>query len=93
LPEVPTTAEGGLPNSAYDFWVGVFLPAQTPRDIVVRLHEETNRALQVPSVQERLAVLGVEPMPMDLEHLDKYFRDDVEANVRLVKAANIVAQQ
>jgi len=93
LPQVPTTAEAGLQNSAYDFWVGIFLPAQTPRDIVVRLHQETNKALQVPSVQERLAVLGVEPMPMSLEGLDKYFRDDVEANVRLVKAANIVAQQ
>jgi len=93
LPQVPTTAEAGLQNSAYDFWVGIFLPAQTPRDIVVRLHQETNKALQVPSVQERLAVLGVEPMPMSLEGLDKYFRDDVEANVRPVKAANIVAQQ
>ena len=93
LPQVPTTAEAGLQNSTYDFWVGIFLPAQTPRDIVVRLHQETNKALQVPSVQERLAVLGVEPMPMSLEGLDKYFRDDVEANVRLVKAANIVAQQ
>jgi hypothetical protein len=44
-------------------------------------------------VQERLPTLGVEPMPMSLEQFDKYFRDDVEANVRLVKAANILAQQ
>ena len=93
LPNVPTTAEGGIPNSAYNLWVGAFLPAKTPRDIVVRLHQETDKALQVRAVQERLATLGVEPMPMSLEQIDRYFRDDVEAHVRLAKAANIVAQQ
>jgi tripartite-type tricarboxylate transporter receptor subunit TctC len=93
LPQVPTTAEGGLPNSAYDFSVGLFLPARTPREIVLRLHRETEAALQAASVQERLAQLGVDPMPMSSEQFDRYFREDVETNVRLVKAANIVAQQ
>jgi tripartite-type tricarboxylate transporter receptor subunit TctC len=82
----------GLTDSTFDYWVGLFLPAKTPRDIVVRLHQETEKALQMPSVQERLATIGVEPMPMSLEQLDKYFRADVEVNVKLVKAANIVAQ-
>jgi tripartite-type tricarboxylate transporter receptor subunit TctC len=92
LAQVPTTTEAGLIDSAYTFWVGVFLPAKTPREIVVRLHQETEKALNVPSVQERLATIGVEPMPMSLEQLDKYFRDDVEGNVKLVKAANISMQ-
>ena len=91
LPHVPTTTEAGLVDSAYDFWVAVFLPAKTPRDIVVRLHQETDKALQMPAVQQRLAALGVEPMPLSLEQFDKYFRDDVEATVSLVKAAKIVA--
>jgi tripartite-type tricarboxylate transporter receptor subunit TctC len=59
----------------------------------VRLHQETEKALQMPAVQERLAALGVEPMPLSLEQFDKYFGDDVEATVSLVKAANIVVQQ
>ena len=78
---MPTTTEAGFANSAYEFWVGLFLPAKTPRDIVVRLHKETERRCKSLSVQERLAKLGVEPMPMSLEQFDKYFRDDVEANV------------
>ena len=49
LPAVPTTAESGLPNANYDFWVGLFLPAKTPHDIVARVHQETSKALQVPS--------------------------------------------
>jgi tripartite-type tricarboxylate transporter receptor subunit TctC len=93
LPHVPTTAEGGLPNSAYIFSVGLFLPAKTPREIVMRLHRETEAALRASSVQKRLAKLGVEPMPMSPERYDRYFRDEVESNVRLVKAAGIVAQQ
>jgi tripartite-type tricarboxylate transporter receptor subunit TctC len=93
LPAVPTTAEGGLPNANYDFWVGLFLPAKTSHDIVARVHQETSTALQEPFVQQRLATLGAEPMPMSLEQFDRYFREDVEATIRLVKAANIVAQQ
>ena len=92
LPQVPTTTEAGLADSAYDFWVGLFLPAKTPRDIVVKLHKETATALQALAVRERLATLGVEPMPMSLDQFDKYFRDDVEANVKIVKAANIPMQ-
>jgi tripartite-type tricarboxylate transporter receptor subunit TctC len=92
LAHVPTTTEAGLVDSAYDYWVGLFLPAKTPRDIVVKLHKETDLALQAPAVQERLAKLGFEPMPMTLAEFDKRFRDDVAANARLVKAANIVAQ-
>jgi tripartite-type tricarboxylate transporter receptor subunit TctC len=43
------------------------LPAKTPRAIVDRLHAETQKALAVPAVQERLATFGVEPMPMTVD--------------------------
>jgi tripartite-type tricarboxylate transporter receptor subunit TctC len=92
IPEVPTTTESGLVDSAYPFWSGLFVPAKTPRDIAVKLHQETGKALRVPSVQERLAKLNVEPRPMSLEDFERFFRDDVDANVRLVKAAGIPAQ-
>jgi tripartite-type tricarboxylate transporter receptor subunit TctC len=92
LPDVPTSTEAGLSDSAYLFWSGLFLPAKTPREIVVRLHDETQKALQLPAVQERLDKLGVEPMPMSLGEFEKFFRDDVAANVKLVKAANIPTQ-
>ena len=40
LPQVPTTIEAGFPNSEYDFWVGMFVPAGTPGDIIALLHRE-----------------------------------------------------
>ena len=92
LPDVPTSGEAGLANSAYPFWSGLFVPAKTPRDIIVRLHDETEKALQLAAVQERLAKLGVELMPMSLDQFEKFFRDDVAANVQLVKAAHIPTQ-
>jgi len=92
LPSVPTTTEAGVADAAYDFWVGLYLPAKTPADIVVKLHRETEIALQVPSVRELLTKLGVEPMPMSREHFAKFFRDDLEANVSLVRAANIAKE-
>jgi tripartite-type tricarboxylate transporter receptor subunit TctC len=91
LPHVPTTNEAGIPDSAYDFWVGLFLPARTPRDIVTKLHREAERALQVEAVRGRFATLGVEPMPMSREQFDAYFQNDVVAHVKIVKAAGIPA--
>jgi tripartite-type tricarboxylate transporter receptor subunit TctC len=93
LPDVPTTIEAGLPpDSVYPFYTGLYLPAATPRAIVERLYQETAKALQVPAVQQRLAPLGVEPMPFSQADFAKFIREDAEANVALVKAAKIPTQ-
>jgi tripartite-type tricarboxylate transporter receptor subunit TctC len=85
LPEVPTIVEAGYPAAQYLFWGGLALPAKTPRDIVNKLHDETNKALNVPAVRERLATLGVEPMPMSVDQFDKFVRDDIAGIVKLGK--------
>lgn len=93
LADVPTTTEAGMIDSAYDFWVGLFLPARTASDIIVKLHRETERALQAEAVRERLAKLGVEPMPMSHEQFETYFRNDIAAHGKIVKAARIPVPQ
>ena len=45
LPDVPTTTEAGFANSDYEFWVGAFAPAATPRALVDRLNQEILKAL------------------------------------------------
>ena len=55
LPDVPTTVEAGYANSDFDFWIGMFVPAKTPRDIVGRLHQETVKALQHLPVKSKLS--------------------------------------
>jgi tripartite-type tricarboxylate transporter receptor subunit TctC len=93
MPEVPTTIEAGLPpDSVYPFYAALYVPAKTPRDITERMQNETAKALQVPEVQAKLAKLGVEPMPMNMEQFAKFFADDVAVNVAIVKAAKIQTQ-
>jgi tripartite-type tricarboxylate transporter receptor subunit TctC len=89
LPEVPTTIEAGYPNSDYNFWIGMWVPAKTPRDVVDRLYQETRKVLDVPSVQEKLSALGSEPASMTPAQFDKFFQDDIALNNTLVKAAGI----
>jgi tripartite-type tricarboxylate transporter receptor subunit TctC len=89
LPDLPTTLEAGVPNSDYNFWVGMFAPAKTPRETVNRLYQETVKALHAPEVREKLARLGAEPMEYNPEQFNVYIRDEIAANAALVKAAGI----
>ena len=48
--------------------------------------------LDIPAVKARLTTLGVEPMPLSQQDFAKFIRDDIEANVALVKSAKIPTQ-
>jgi tripartite-type tricarboxylate transporter receptor subunit TctC len=92
LPDLPTTVEAGYPDSDYNFWIGVFVPAATPEPIVVRLHDEIAKALQTPEIKDRLSKFGSEPMDMTLDQFEVYFKKELVINEALVKAANIEPQ-
>src|SRR5215475_3384594 len=53
MPDVPTIAET-LPGFESTSWQGYFVPAGTPREVVMRLQQETAKALKLPDVIERL---------------------------------------
>ena len=89
LPDVPTTEEAGVPNSAQNFWVGMGVHAKTPRDIVNKLHAETLKALNSPEIRTRWASLGQDSRVFSPEQFDAYLRDDLARHAALVKAANI----
>ena len=89
LPDVPTTLEAGIPNSDYNFWVGMFVPSKTPRAIKDKLYENTLRALQNPDTKERMDKLGAEPMIMTPAEFDRYIRNEIATNSALVKAAGV----
>jgi tripartite-type tricarboxylate transporter receptor subunit TctC len=89
LPDVPTTLEAGYQNADFPIWIGMFAPSQTPRAIIDRLNAETVKALNLPSVLERLAKTGVTPMPMTPADFDARIRIEIQANAVVVKAAGI----
>ncbi len=62
LPDVPTLGELGFQGMEDYTWIGMFVPAGTPPEVVGRLNEATNRAIQAPEVRERLEALAFEPL-------------------------------
>ena len=93
LPNVPTTAEAGVPGSEFNFWIGMMAPAKTPRDVVNRLHDEVVKALATPEVKERFTALGADAWTLKPEQFDAYIKDEIKTNAVLVKAAGLEVQK
>ena len=93
LPDVPTTAEAGVPGSEFNFWIGMMAPAKTPREIVNRLHDEVVKALATPEVRERFATLGADAWTLRPEQFDAYIASEIRSNAVLVKAAGLEVQK
>jgi tripartite-type tricarboxylate transporter receptor subunit TctC len=89
LPDVPTTLKEGLADSDYNYWMGMLVPAKTPRDIVDRLYRETQKALQHPNVVEKFAPQGIDPLPLTSTEFDALIRREIDINIALVKAAGL----
>jgi len=92
LPDVPAIREAGFSDAEYPFWLGIFLPAKTPRDIVDRLHSETLKALQEPKVKDKLASLGVEPMILTPSAFGAHVEREIAENATLVRTIGLKAQ-
>jgi tripartite-type tricarboxylate transporter receptor subunit TctC len=59
LGDVPTIAEAGVPGYALDPWLGMFVPAKTPPEIVSRIHGEIVRILSGAELKNRLGAQGI----------------------------------
>jgi tripartite-type tricarboxylate transporter receptor subunit TctC len=62
MPEVPTLSESGVPGFEASTWFGVYAPAGTPKEIIVKLNSELIAVLKSSDMRARLAVLGAEPV-------------------------------
>jgi len=93
LPNVPTTTEAGFPNSDFDFYSSLFVPKQTPRDVVARIHEVTLKGMQSPIMKERFQKLGVEPLSMTPEAFDARIAKEAKIAVELAVATGLAKSQ
>jgi tripartite-type tricarboxylate transporter receptor subunit TctC len=89
LPDVPTTLEAGFPDSDYTFWLGMFAPAKTPREIVEKLARELTAAVAAPAVREKFAALGVETMSMSPAEFDSYVKGELTRYTSFARAAGL----
>jgi tripartite-type tricarboxylate transporter receptor subunit TctC len=92
LPDIPTTTEAGVPDSEFNFWIGMMVPAKTPREIVNKLQAEVKKALASDDVKERFTKLGAEAFVLAPDQFDRYIKDEIEVNAKVVKAAGITPQ-
>ncbi|MEW2382747.1 tripartite tricarboxylate transporter substrate-binding protein [Micromonospora sp. NPDC047707] len=63
LPDLPTTAEAGLPQLQVSVWHGLYAPKGTPQDVVQKLSEALTAALADQAVIDQMAKLGTAPVP------------------------------
>jgi tripartite-type tricarboxylate transporter receptor subunit TctC len=92
MPDVPTLAEVGLPKAEYQFWVGAFAPAKTPKAIIERLNREVVAALGVKETADKIVALGGAPMPMTPAEFDAFVRREIALNGEIVKASGYQPQ-
>jgi tripartite-type tricarboxylate transporter receptor subunit TctC len=89
LPDIPTIAEAGVPGYDFDGWMGIAGPAHLPRDLVMRLNGEVNKALAANDVKTRLQDLGLELAGGTPEQLGTYMREQSAKMIKLAKDAGI----
>ena len=88
-PEVLTMAEAGLPGFEVQAWFVMLVPARTPRDIVMRLNAEINKAANDANFRSRMARVGVEFVVGTPEQADAFIRAEMNKWEKAIKATGM----
>jgi tripartite-type tricarboxylate transporter receptor subunit TctC len=89
LPEVPTIAESGYPGFEMVAWVGMFAPAKTPADIVMRLNTEMNKILAQKDMLDYFDTVGAQVYPTTPDGLRAYVDEDTKRWAEIVEIGHI----
>ena len=89
MPNVPTTAEAGLPDFTLEAWVGLFAPAATPPALVTQLSNGVKQALETPEARKQAAAQGVEVRYMNPAALNNLVNTELGYWNKVIKKANI----
>ena len=89
FPDVPTIAEAGYPGHEVSFWMGVFVPTGTPKNLVDLLNKQVARIMALPDVKERMATIGFDPTLSTSEELTNHMTAETNKWLKVVRQANI----
>ena len=89
LPGVKPVAEQGVPGFEIVAWNALFAPRGTPPEVINKLADHLQRALQQPEVRRKLMDIGVEPLYMGPAELDRFIKDERPKWGAIIKAADI----
>ena len=85
MPDVPTIAEAGVPGYEMSPWIGVFVPAATPKEIINRLNSEINKALKSPDVSQLLSSTALDALGGTPEEFDARIKADYDKYAKRIK--------
>src|SRR5262249_705667 len=91
VPDVPTTAEAGLPGLVVENWTAVMAPATTPDAIVAKLGNEVVKIMGAPDVEERAKAQGFRVDARGPERFAPFLGDEVARWAKVIKEADIRA--
>jgi tripartite-type tricarboxylate transporter receptor subunit TctC len=91
LPNLPTVAEAGIPGYESSTWIGMAVPANTPKPIIERLNAELNKALKG-ALGKQLSDYGLEPTGGSPEDMATLIRKDTAMYNKLLKEAGVEPQ-
>jgi tripartite-type tricarboxylate transporter receptor subunit TctC len=92
LLDLPTIAQAGYPDLDGDGWVGVLVPAGTPKEIITSLQHEIVKIVALPEMKERLSTLGFDAVGSSPEEFAAQMTLEMEKWAKVIRAANIRAQ-
>jgi len=95
MPDIPTSAEGGVPGFLMSGWFGFFGPKGMPKDVVAKLNGAMSQALADPAVKARFAELGLDvatAQQQTPEGLAAFLNAEIGKWWPIIKAANIREQ-
>ena len=91
-PDIPTVDEAGAPGVYVVAWYGMWMPKGTPKEVIAKFSAAVMQALADPTVRERLASLGQDIPPAEMqtsEALAKHYKAEIEKWWPIIKAADI----
>jgi tripartite-type tricarboxylate transporter receptor subunit TctC len=93
LPEVPTTAEAGMPDLLAENWHGMIAPAGTPAPIIAALNRIATEALRDPAVKEKLAIQGATAVGDSPEHFHAFLESEIARWAKVIKDAGVQTEK
>jgi tripartite-type tricarboxylate transporter receptor subunit TctC len=86
-PDMPTMSEAGVPGLDVDSWLGIFVPAKTPPQVVAKLRGEIRASL--PDLKERFEKSGGEVWDVPDDKLASFVASEYETWTKLIREAGI----
>jgi tripartite-type tricarboxylate transporter receptor subunit TctC len=94
-PDIPTADEAGLPGFFASLWYGLWVPRDTPKDVIAKLNATLVQVLADPAVKKRLDDLGIQITPLaqqSPEALRAFQKAEAERWWPIIRASNIKAE-